>query len=288
MLDINSDGKITYNDLYPEAYDPAKSYVVSLEFNGHEVDFTDADTYYNVSSVNYLAAGACNMSDSGKTLWPLNQIVADTQYYVRDAVIEYVQAQTEPINPAIEGRLQFINDVTGPAITIASPAEQTYLHPEFLTVDFEVSDAPAGVRSVTAKLDETIVSDSQVIDLLTLALGNHTFDVNAVDKAGNSAEAQVTFYVDATPASLITTIQRLYREGKIHDIGKVKKPVVFTKLMNTAKNVQIAVLKGQNAKAKAILKSFINYVRSQSGVTIDTDAANLLMQDAQWIIDHMR
>ncbi len=39
------------------------------------------------------------------TLWPLNQTVADTQYYVRDAVIDYIKAQTAPISPAIEGRL---------------------------------------------------------------------------------------------------------------------------------------------------------------------------------------
>ncbi len=39
MIDIDFGGKITYNDLYPVAYDPAKEYVVSLAFNGQEVDF---------------------------------------------------------------------------------------------------------------------------------------------------------------------------------------------------------------------------------------------------------
>jgi len=96
MLDTNAIGKITYNDRYPAAYDPAKQYVVSLEIDGTPVDFADADTYYRVSSVNYLAAGACNFTEGGQSLWPLDQIGADTQYYVRDAVIEYVQAQTGP------------------------------------------------------------------------------------------------------------------------------------------------------------------------------------------------
>jgi hypothetical protein len=40
------------------------------------------------------------------TLWPLNQIVADTQYYVRDAVINYV-TYMGTVSPAIEGRLSF-------------------------------------------------------------------------------------------------------------------------------------------------------------------------------------
>ena len=54
MIDTNLGGKITYNDLFPAAYDPAKEYVVSFEFDGQEVDFTDAETYYNVSTVQLL------------------------------------------------------------------------------------------------------------------------------------------------------------------------------------------------------------------------------------------
>ena len=42
------------------------------------------------------------------TLWPLDQIVADTQYYVRDAVIDYIADVTPPaISPQIEGRVIF-------------------------------------------------------------------------------------------------------------------------------------------------------------------------------------
>ncbi len=108
MLDTDAGNRIVYHDRYPAAYDSAQSYVLALEIGGTKVDFTDATKYYNVSTVNYLAAGACNFSDAGQTLWPLNQIVADTQYYVRDAVIEYLQAQTGPVSPAIQGRLAFV------------------------------------------------------------------------------------------------------------------------------------------------------------------------------------
>jgi 2',3'-cyclic-nucleotide 2'-phosphodiesterase (5'-nucleotidase family) len=107
MIDINAGGKITYWDRYPAAYNPSLSYVVSLEFDGQFVDFTDADTYYRVSTVNYLAAGSCNFNNGGVSLWPLNQIVNDTQFYVRDSVIHYIQAM-ETVSPAIEGRLNFI------------------------------------------------------------------------------------------------------------------------------------------------------------------------------------
>ncbi|WP_303773334.1 bifunctional UDP-sugar hydrolase/5'-nucleotidase [Anaerolinea thermophila] len=113
MLDINKGGRIIYNDTYPAL--PSGNNVVALYFTDtsgveHRVDFNDASKYYRVSTVNYLAAGSCNFNDSGVSLWPLSQIENDTQYYVRDAVIEYLQdpGTVKPINPQIEGRLQYV------------------------------------------------------------------------------------------------------------------------------------------------------------------------------------
>jgi 2',3'-cyclic-nucleotide 2'-phosphodiesterase/3'-nucleotidase/5'-nucleotidase len=104
MLDINAGGVITYLDTYPDL--PDGNNVASLVINGTAVDFTDADTYYNVGTVNYLAAGSCNFGDAGVTLWPLDQTVRDTQFYVRDSVIDYIKAMGT-ISPAVEGRLVF-------------------------------------------------------------------------------------------------------------------------------------------------------------------------------------
>jgi 2',3'-cyclic-nucleotide 2'-phosphodiesterase (5'-nucleotidase family) len=105
MIDTDAGNVIRYADNHPEQ--PNGNNVLSLTIQGTPVDFSDATKFYNVSTVNYLAAGSCNFNNSGKTLWPLDQIVADTQLYVRDAVIAYVKAQTGPISPAVEGRLQF-------------------------------------------------------------------------------------------------------------------------------------------------------------------------------------
>ena len=135
MIDINKGGQITYNDLYPAAYDPTKQYVVSLVIGGVPVDFNDASKYYRVSTVNYLAAGSCNFNDNGVSLWPLNQIVNDTQFYVRDAVIHYITDMVK-VSPVIEGRLQFVSDATAPVITITSPEAKTYLHTEMLPLSF--------------------------------------------------------------------------------------------------------------------------------------------------------
>jgi 2',3'-cyclic-nucleotide 2'-phosphodiesterase/3'-nucleotidase len=104
MLDTNFGNQITYKDTYPSL--PDGHNVLSLVIGSVPVDFTDAAKYYRVSTVNYLAAGSCNFNDAGVTLWPLNQIVADTQYYVRDAVIDYATFMGT-VSPAIEGRLKF-------------------------------------------------------------------------------------------------------------------------------------------------------------------------------------
>ncbi len=106
MLDTNEGNVITYVDPGPDV-EPDGNNVVSLAIDGVSVDFTDAGTYYSVSTVNYLAAGSCNFNDAGETIWPLEQITFDTQLYVRDSVINYVDAQPGPIAPAIEGRLVF-------------------------------------------------------------------------------------------------------------------------------------------------------------------------------------
>ncbi len=104
MIDTNAGNVITYNDLNPAL--PNGNNVVSFTYGGKAIDFNDATTFYNVSTVNYLAAGSCNFNNAGVTLWPLNQIVADTQLYVRDAVINYV-THLGTVSPAIEGRLNF-------------------------------------------------------------------------------------------------------------------------------------------------------------------------------------
>jgi 2',3'-cyclic-nucleotide 2'-phosphodiesterase (5'-nucleotidase family) len=106
FLDTNAGNQIIYYDGYPML--PNGHNVAALLIGGQPVDFNDASTYYTVGTVNYLAAGSCNMNDGGQTLWPLDQIVADTQFYVRDAVINYVADQAECISPAIEGRVQFL------------------------------------------------------------------------------------------------------------------------------------------------------------------------------------
>ena len=280
MLDTNFGNQITYNDLSPAL--PNGNNVVSLNIGGVEVDFTDASTYYNVSTVNYLAAGSCNFNDAGVTLWPLDQIVADTQYYVRDAVINYTTFMGT-VSPAIEGRLNFITDTAAPTITINSPTATTYLHPNSFTLDFGAVDVgPAGLKSVWADLDGVPVTNGQVIDLYTLSLGDHTLTVYAVDKAYNEASQSVTFSVTANIQSLVDGLKRFYAEGKITNSG------IYNSLLKKLTNAQASLKKGQTKTAINQLNAFINEVQAQSGKHINANAASLLIADARWVIDDLK
>jgi 2',3'-cyclic-nucleotide 2'-phosphodiesterase (5'-nucleotidase family) len=108
MLDINAGGIITYTNYDPNVYTTTVPHVGGLSFGSTSVDFLDATTYYTVSTVNYIAAGSCNFNNGGVTIWPLGQIVADTQNYVRDVVIEYIPTLTQPIGPVVENRIRGI------------------------------------------------------------------------------------------------------------------------------------------------------------------------------------
>jgi 5'-nucleotidase / UDP-sugar diphosphatase len=283
MIDTNVVGKITYNDLYPAPYDPNRDYVVSLTINDTPVDFDDAATYYKVSTVNYLAAGSCNFNDGGVSLWPLNQIVADTQYYVRDAVIDYVTAMGV-VSPAIEGRLDFIYDVDPPVITITSPTSVSpYLHSGSLTLDFSAVDVgPAGLGTVSATLDGAPVANGQVVDLLTLSLGSHVLKVDAVDKADNASAAQVTFSIVATTGSLKALVDRYYAEGKIN------KSSTHDSLIAQLSAAEASIAAGKSKPAVNQLEAFINLVKAQTGKSIDADPAAILIADAQFVINQLQ
>lgn len=275
MIDINAGGEIVYNDLYADPYDPNVNHVVSLKFGDTEVDFDDADTYYRVSTVNYLAAGSCNFNDGGVSLWPLGQIANDTQFYVRDAVVDYIKAMGT-VSPAIEGRLKFIYDVTAPVITIASPEAKFYDVTDPVVVDFAVTDDVSGVKAVYATLNGVPVVDGQVIDISMLEKGDNVLLVEAEDKAGNISNASVTFQFDITIDGLIETVETyVYRKN----IKKV--------LINTLEMIQRDLDRGKILQARLKMWTFIAQVRAYTPKFIDRDVSRMLIEYAIWWLKTM-
>ena len=183
----------------------------------------------------------------------------------------------------MKGRLSFITDATAPTITITAPTATSYLHPDFLTLDFSAVDVgTAGLKSVWADLDGVAVTNGQVIDLLTLSLGEHTLTVYAMDNAYNQSNLSVTFTVTATSQSLVSAVNRFTSEGKIDNSG------IQNSLLKKLENAQKDIDKGKLDTAINKLQAFIAEVQAQSGKHITEDAANLLIADAQWVIDHLK
>jgi hypothetical protein len=129
-----------------------------------------------------------------------------------------------------------------------------------------------------ALLDGVAVLNGQDIDLYTLALGPHTFTVNALDKAGNASSQSVEFNVTATIESLMAAVERFYQDGSIRNKG------VYYSLMQQLKT---ASKSEKPEKTSAILNAFVQYVKAQKGRHIQAQAANLLIADAQWVIRHL-
>jgi 2',3'-cyclic-nucleotide 2'-phosphodiesterase (5'-nucleotidase family) len=275
MIDTNFGNVITYKE-DPTTYDATKEYVVRLVVNGKAVDFTDVNTYYKVSTVNYLAAGSCNFNNNGVSLWPLNQIANDTQYYVRDAVIDYVTAKGT-ISPTVDGRL-FFNDVAAPTITINAPHGGVYLNSDSLKITFTVTDSNSGVRSVVATLDNKPVANGDVINLNLFAAGTtHNFVLSATDIAYNQTSQAVSFSIETSIASMKTVVTNIYNSKMI------KSADVYKGLMD---KLNAAAKAKDNKTRNNNLNAFINLVKAQSGKAITTDAANLLIADAQWLMKH--
>jgi len=201
MLDTDKGNVIRYNDTHPAL--PDGNNVTSLIIQGVPVDFEDAMTFYNVSTVNYLAAGACNFTEGGVSLWPLDQIEADTQLYVRDAVIEYIKAQTSPISPQIEGRVVF---QYGVALT---PAAQSKTGMVGDTVTYTVSLMNTGSEEDTFTL--TLAGNTWVTTIPSTVgplAGGASVDVTVEVEIPSTADHRATDTVTITATSTADTTMK--------------------------------------------------------------------------------
>ncbi len=200
MLDTDKNNVITYSDTAPAL--PNGNNVVSLVLNGAPVDFENATKFYNVSTVNYLAAGSCNFNDAGATLWPLNPIVADTQLYVRDAVIDYVKAQTAPIAPQIEGRLQFLTNYTPPPKTITLPLmADTWVNGGQQTTNF---DTYAALIGRTSGLDNVLLTFDRSKLPVGANLQSATLALQFVGESGTKGKSLTAWNVNAFNSAAVT------------------------------------------------------------------------------------
>jgi hypothetical protein len=105
-----------------------------------------------------------------------------------DHTLEYHSVDKAENVEAVKS-LTFRNDGTKPTIAIVKPADgATYLIKSRVRADFSCADGLSGLASCVGT-----VADGEKID--TSTVGFHTFTVDAVDQAGNTAQAEVTYNV---------------------------------------------------------------------------------------------
>jgi len=172
-------------------------------------------------------------------------------------------------------------DVTPPEITINEPMAKDYLHSETITLDFSAED-PSPPVSITATLDGEPVMNGDEIELYTLALGSHIFQVTAVDSFGNSDTKPVEFDVIATVGSLQDLVNMFFESGYFNS-PKGMLTSLIRKLYAAEKYIDA----GQTDDAKDVLGSFINQLEAQSGKHVSDYAANILIADAEYIINNL-
>ncbi|MFT4520873.1 MAG: hypothetical protein ACI9JM_003281 [Halioglobus sp.] len=177
-------------------------------------------------------------------------------------------------------------DKKAPVISIEQPTETEYTHSDILVLLYTVTDEGSGVSSESSSMDTStmvsgeVISSGTAIDLLfSLALGSHTFEVEASDAVLNESTSSVSFTIIATPGSIIEAVNKFKESGDIR--SQLVKPLL-AKLSNAAKKFN----GGQCRPAGNIYGAFINQVQAQSGKGITPFAADILIKDAQYLISN--
>lgn len=108
-----------------------------------------------------------------------------------------------------EKYIVFTVDTVSPVLTINAPANGTYYNTATVTVDCSASDLHSGVLGYRYRLDGgawSTVSMAAVHSFTGLAEGAHTLEVEAIDKANNSASATVAIVVDVSSPVMTITV----------------------------------------------------------------------------------
>jgi len=178
-------------------------------------------------------------------------------------------------------------DTFPPAITINQPTATQYLHTDTLTLDYSAVDVGgAGLKDLGALIDNSatvgnhgLASGQQITLLMEMKTGPHTFTVNADDYLGNAGSASVTFEIIVTADSIEDEVRQFVAAGMItQDDG--------TSLLKKLEAAAKARAKGNCLRAASIYQAFIHEVEVQSGKKIDSIAAQILIDDGQYLIAH--
>jgi len=136
------------------------------------------------------------------------------------------------------------------------------------------------VRSIDAKLDGNPVSNGDVINLLDLALGQHTMVVSAEDTAQNPATLTLNFAIEASTNSLCEAIIQLSEEGEI-------EPNIVTSLLAKCQQAADRLDRGKFKVTCNVLSALMDELNDLAGEKVTVEAASLLVTDIQAIMNDL-
>ena len=173
--------------------------------------------------------------------------------------------------------VRFIVDTIPPEITIDVPSEGS-LHRAHFRVAWHGSDSISGIERYMVKLDNgnwEDFGDNTTCDFENLTDGLHTIYVKGIDKAGNEAEKNVTFTVDATAPKVI----RYSPMGNNVPVDAVIR-VTFSEPMNHS-SVRITVMEWRNNTAVLAGKT-LSYGTEYLVYVTGSDIAGNQMKPYNW------
>lgn len=119
-----------------------------------------------------------------------------------------------------------------------------------------------------------------VTELKSIIYPNVTWTYEFAMPASPTATGEMMLTKVASSNDLITDI------NAANGVGHLDTPGTYQSLLAKAENAKAKLDAGQPVPAKNILNAFINEITAQKGQQIDANAADILIEDAQYIISH--
>ena len=156
--------------------------------------------------------------------------------------------------------------------------------------DTETGDALAGA-TVTAN-GVSVLTNAEGYYNIEVTPGTYTVTASMVGYESQSKSVTVsageTITVDFALSPTPFTIDSLIAEvEEFYNLGYIDEEDIKDSLMDKLLAAKAKINAGQIHVAKNILRAFMNHVRAQLGKHITVEAADILLTDAQYIIDNL-
>lgn len=174
-------------------------------------------------------------------------------------------------------------DKTPPVVTVfADQQEYTRVQPYIVHYSGYDPEPGSGLAALTAVFNNQPVTDGQTIDLFWLHLGQYTLTATAQDNAGWTTTSKVSWRLVATIESMKAALSRFCSEGYITNGG------ICNSLQQKLDAAKAARDRGQYKTAVNILGAFNAEVSAQENKKIPANVAQLLHEDANFVIDALK